>query len=371
MNPALRLIVVLGCWMGTSGTPGEAASPADTQITCLSIRVNRGTEPFDLFALDFSSLPDRINGELFPVWGADRYTHGALLTLTDLAWFEEVRGNLLLEIPLQDDDRNGVPDFFEVRRAVLWQGSGIYQLQGYGSGSVEARWTRAAGDATGTCVLNLKINPFQSLAVFTHTFELLEYRGRLSYANGPREIEGYVELHGAGRPGARWTGPVRLHRTPEAPAVELILLPGAWTNEWDQPLLYPTNHLVRDVRTATNYAGYFDFEDGEPATPEPDYLTWIWTVADPNDTDGDGIPDLGEDPEALPGPVRLWIRKQGDAWELGVESARLGLCQVFEATNLENPFWQPVLTVPLTNASQTILRIRPGASPRFWRVRVD
>lgn len=362
---------MVGCCLAIGHPAYGAGSPADAQVTCLSIRFHRGTEPFDLFALDLSSLPGQVNGELFPVWGADPYTHGAILTLTDLVWFEQVPGNLLLEIPHGDDDGNGVPDFFEVRRTVQWQGNGVYQLAGYGSGAVEARWTRNAGDPVGTCVLNLKVNPFQSLAVFTHTFELLEYRGTLSYTNRTGGMEGHVELERTGRPGARWTGPVRLLRSPETPTETLILLPGAWTNELDQPLGYPTNYLFRDPRAATNYAGYFDFEDGEPATPEPDYLTWIWTVTDSNDLDHDGIPDLSDDPESPADMLRLWIRKVGDELELGVASARPGRCQVFETATLQNSFWQPVLTVSLTNSSQAVLRVRPGASSRFWRVQLE
>lgn len=371
MRPWLRVVLVGGFCLAIGRWAFGAGSPADGQFTCLSIRFHRGTEPFDLFALDLSSLPGRVNGELFPVWGADPYTHGAILTLTDLVWFEEVPGNLLLEIPPGDNDGNGVPDFFEVRRAVQWQGNGVYQLAGYGSGAVEARWTRNAGDPVGTCVLNLKVNPFQSLAVFTHTFELLEYRGTLSYTNRAGGIEGHVELGRTGRPEVHWTGPVRLLRSPETPTETLILFPGAWTNELDQLLWYPTNHLFRDPRAATNYAGYFDFEDGEPATPEPDYLAWIWTVTDPNDLDRDGIPDLSDDPGSAPDTLRLWIRKVGDELELGVAGAPPGRCQVFETATLENPFWQPVLTVPLTNASQAVMRVRPGASSRFWRVQLE
>jgi len=350
------------------GTPVLAlANTAMVQMNGLSLRLGRGTEPFDIFTLELSSISDVRNGELFPVWGAEPYTHAALLTLTDQTWFEEIPGSLLLEVPLHDQDGNLIPDFFEVAHGVQTRTLGIYQFQGYGSGQVEAQWLRSAGSHAGTCVLNFRINPFQSLAVFTHSFEVLEYRGTLTYQPGAEWIEGTVQLEQTGRSELRWEGPVRFHRSPADPMNELILQPGGWTNASEQVLRYSTNYLFRETQRSTRYAAYFDFEDGAPDTPAPDYLTWIWSVEDRNDTDGDGVPDLSDPPPGGSPALRLEIVRSGPWIELIGVGPGTGRWQLLQTTNLVTGPWQPVGTVVLTNAVQKLLRVQPEASPRYWR----
>ena len=47
-------------------------------------------------------------------------------------------------------------------------------------------------------------------------------------------------------------------------------------------------------RDGPNYGDYFEFLDGDLSTTLPDYDLWIVIITDPNDSDGDGVPDLSD-----------------------------------------------------------------------------
>lgn len=355
-------------WACMAGGVGVASSQtASVRFACVSLRFHRGSEPFGLFGLELSSLPGQVNGELFPMFQADPYTHAALLTFIDEAWFLEVPGNMLLQVPMADSDGNGIPDFFQVENGVQATTAGVFALQGYGSGTVVAQWSRAPGSPTGTCRLDLKPNPFQSLAVFTHTFELWEYRGTLEYRRNDSRIEVGLQVARVGGEGSLWRGSATLIPAPEDPLNQLVLLPGAWTNELDQLMVWSTNYLFRDERWPTNYSALFDFQDGNPVTPEPDYLTWVWSVDDPNDSDGDGIPDLSDAVAAPPVQIRLWVRRLPGELEVGVEGPLQRTCRLLQTTNLMTGPWVEVASVTLTNASQVLLRQPLQGPARFWR----
>gem|GEM_PF-565291 len=366
----LRVVFQLcvACIPGLAGIPNARANTASVRFACLSLRFHQGSEPFDLFKLDLSSLPAGINGELFPVFQAAPYTHAAVLTLTDTTFFEEVSGNLLLELPLADGDANGIPDFFQVEMAVQATSPGTYAIQGYGSGAVEARWSRAAGSPVGTCVLDFKMNAFQSLAVFTHSFELWEYRGTIRYETAASNVWFSLEAERTGSAPARWEGHGSLVRAPSEPQNHLVLLPGSWTNQTGEAWSFSTNHLFRMEHSPETYAAFFEFADGDPSTTEPDYFTWAWSVYDANDADHDGIPDLSDDPAALQPSLRLWVRRPGDALEIGVEGPSGARCRLQTTTHVAGGPWEEVLTVTLTNSTQLLLRQAPDEASRFWRV---
>lgn len=358
----------IACIPGIAGIPSSQANTASVRWVCLSLRFHQGSEPFGLFKLDLSSLPEGINGELFPVFQAAPYTHAAVLTLTDTTFFEEVPGNLLLELPLVDADANGIPDFFQVEMAVGATSSGIYAIQGYGAGAVEARWSRAAGSPVGTCVLDFKMNAFQSLAVFTHSFELWEYRGTLQYEAAESSVSFSLQAERTESPPARWEGHGSLVRAPSEPQNHLVLLPGSWTNQTGEAWSFSTNHLFRMEHSPATYAAFFDFADGDPATTEPDYFTWAWSVHDPNDSDQDGIPDLSDDPAEAQPSLRLWIRRHGETLEIGVEGPPGAGCRLLTTTHLAEGPWEEILAVTLTNSTQLLLRRVPDEANRFWRV---
>ena len=366
----MRIVFQLcvACIPGFAGIPSSQANTASVRFACLSLRFRQGSEPFDIFRLDLSSLPAGINGELFPVFQAAPYTHAAVLTLTDTTFFEEVPGNLLLELPLADGDANGIPDFFQVEMAVQATSQGIYAIQGYGSGAVEARWSRAAGSPAGTCVLDFKMNAFQSLAVFTHSFELWEYRGTIRYETSESEVSFSLQAERTGSEEMQWAGHGLLVRSPQDPQNHLVLLPGSWTNLTGEAWSFSTNFLFRMESSPTTYAAFFDFTDGDPSTTEPDYLTWAWSVYDANDADQDGIPDLSDDPAAPQPSLRLWIRRPGDALEIGVEGPSGARCRLLTTTLVAGGPWEEVLTVTLTNSTQLLLRQAPDEASRFWRV---
>ncbi|MCS7089827.1 MAG: hypothetical protein RMN51_01055 [Verrucomicrobiota bacterium] len=358
------LLVHEPAWQGCSQT-------AEMRMACASIRFHQGTEPIGLFTLDLSSLPGRVNGELFPIFQATPYTHVSILTLTDQTSSEEALGNIILEVPAQDGDADGIPDFFEVNFSVQSTTRGSYTIQGYGRGVVEARWSRSAGHATGTCIFEFRLNAFQSLAVFTHTFELMEYFGPLRYNIGRGGVSATLSLARVAAEGSLQSAQVRLHRSADDPTHGLVFEPGAWLDEFSQIWPHGTNYLFRGDQPGNLYTGYFDFEDGWSGTPEADYRTWFCAVRDPNDSDGDGIPNLSDDPIADFRATRLWMRRAGTWLELGIEASAVPLsCQLLATARLDVPDWNVVLSAAVTNPSQVLLRFQPTGNAGFWRLRV-
>src|SRR5208282_10442 len=55
-------------------------------------------------------------------------------------------------------------------------------------------------------------------------------------------------------------------------------------------------------RRGHRYLGKLSFVDGSLATPWPDYLNWLLVIDDPNDSNGNGIPDIS-DPSLVAPPV--------------------------------------------------------------------
>lgn len=349
-------------------TSAAAPRTAAARLYCVSLRFNRGTEPYGLYSLDLTTLASGNNGELAPAFQGG-YSHFSYLTLNDESWFIEVPGSLALNVPSgADADGDGFLDFFQVARAVNAISSGQYSFSGYGSGAVQASWSRAAGSRFGTCVLDFRMNPYQSLAVFTHTFELLEYAGSLTYEPASNQVTGAVALAQSDNPTGRLEGPWAAVRVATNRFNALWLLPGHWTNELDQTWSFPTNRLDRDTRWPTNYYGYLEFDDGDPSTSEADYWLWVLSVDDPNDADHDGIPDLSDDPAVSPPrrPRLELVRHAAGLW-LVVRGDTGRVHQVQTTANLAAPDWQTVLTLTLTNDPQVVSLALPAGSPRFWR----
>jgi len=353
-------------------TSVSAPRTAAARIYCVSLRFDRGTEPYGLYSLDLTTLASGNNGELAPTF-EDAYSHFSYLTLNDESWFIETPGSLVLDVPTDADaNGNGFPDFFEVSQAVNTISSGQYTFTGYGSGSVRATWTRVAGSRLGTCVLDFRMNFYQSLAVFTHTFELLEYTGQMTYEPASNQVTGTVALAQSDNPTRRLEGPWSAVRMATNRFNALWLLPGQWTNELAQVWSFPTNRIERDTRWPTNYYGYLEFQDGDPNTAEEDYWLWVLSVDDLNDADGDGIPDLSDDPlVAPPKRPRLELARHAAGLWLILRGGDTGrVYRIETASNLVTTVWQPLASVTFTNDPQAVPLPWPVSGPQFWRALV-
>lgn len=364
-----KLVIFLAAVL--SFLPGSVggAQTAQTRLYCLSLKFQQGRSESAYYSLNLTTLNAGINGELAPTFTSP--THFSYLEVTDELFGGYLGGYLEMNVPSGGDaNRNGWPDFFEVAQPVSATSAGNYTIPGLGSGTVQASWGRAAGESVGTCILKFKPNTYYTWETFTHTFELLEYTGPLTYTPASNTVPATVALQRTGNDTILLGGLASFVKVATDRFNKLTLQTGSWTNEVQQELLFTANLLDRDPEYPTNYYGYFDFADGDPNTADPDYATWVLSIDDLNDADHDGIPDFSDDPAAVspprsprlslaPGVTNLWLTISGT---VGATS------HIQSTTNLASPDWQPVLTVKLTNDPQTVSLPRPVCDASFWRV---
>jgi hypothetical protein len=359
-------------WMGVVAAlllqTGDALAQARARAYCLSLRFQRGTEPYDFYSLDLTGINYGINGELFPIF--DTYSHASYLFLNDEWDIEDpVPGVMQLEAPTTTDaNQNGWPDFFEVGQEASGTSAGVFSFFGVYSGTVQATWSRAAGSRTGTCALDLRLNMFQSLGVFTHTFDLIEYAGPLAYTPGENTVTGQANLTQTGNPDSVLVGPVAFAKLPPNRFDELELQTGVWTNASGQSLIYFAGDISRDPQWPTNYYGFLEFDDGDLDTAEPDYYDWILSIDDSADTDGDGIPNFSDDPASVePRRPGLTLQRGTNQLLLTLSGDVGRLHHILESATLTSGNWQTNLSLTLTNDPQTVSLALPAHGPRFWR----
>ena len=352
-------------------TAGAAAQTAQTRFYCLSLRFQQGTDQSGLFTLDLSTVdsPGLANGELAPTY--DQPTHFSGFRLYDGAWETTVEGWIEVNVPLsKDDNQNGFADFFEVSQSVSGTTSGSYLIPGVEAGTARATWSRAGGAREGTCVIQMT-GSTGPLSPFTHTFELLEYTGPLSYAPGTNQVTGTVDLRQTGAPQNRFVGPIAFAKSAADPYNRLELQAGGWTNALGERLTFLKDSYLREIKWPTNYFGFLEFDDGDLSTPELDFYDWALSIDDVNDADQDGVPDFSDDPGAAPPRApTVGVSLTASAVVLSISGTVGRVHEIQEATSLSLKDWKPVQSVTLGSDPQTVSLTRPAAGEKFWRVRV-
>lgn len=350
----------------------QASETAKATAYCYSLRFQRGIDPNGYYYLDLSSLNGSLNGELAPDFLASGYTHSAYLNLVDELLGETLSGAMALDVPdAGDANGDGFPDFFQVSQGVTnLPSAGSYDLAIYGNGSVTGTWNRPARSKDGTCVLRMNLMPFQPVA-FSFGFELLEYKGPLSYTPSKTNVSGSVNLVQTGNTAATFNGPVQFSKSSTDRFNELTLQTGTWTNEVPLPVSYAAHLFSRDLRWPTNYYGYLEFTDNSnPGTFYP-YGLWMLSIDDLNDANHNGIPDFSDDPgglprqprmEILPGTTNLVLIVHGDAGHVH---------EIQALSDLASTNWQRTASVTLTNDPQAVSLARPVSGLTFWRVRAQ
>ena len=374
-----RYLILLtgGFWLIPSLSPG--AQTAQARLVCLSLHVQRGTAN-DMngfrWTMDMTTLPAGNNGELAPSFFSSPtgYSNSTYLDLYSELFEENFAGAMVVNNPeMADANHNGFADFFELSQAVpSLPASGIYDINGFGGGSFTATWYRDAGSPIGALTYTIP-NPFGGNLAFYHQFELIEYDGALSYTPGSNVVSGSVSLTHTNS-GTTLDGRVEFNKSATNRFNQLTLASALLTNLFQQTFdLYTPTTFLRRISHLTNYYGNVEFNDGDPNTVEDDYYTWLLSIDDPNDSDGDGIPDFSDDlagatPPRRPqlalarGPTNLLLTIKGDVGRLH---------QIQETTNAASPTWQTVLSVTLTNDPQTVSIPLPATMTRFWRARAQ
>ncbi|MEO6183569.1 MAG: hypothetical protein ABIP71_10830, partial [Verrucomicrobiota bacterium] len=243
--------------------------------------------------------------------------------------------------------------------------SGTYNFSGIGSGNASASWSRSAGSDGGSCQLN-----FQGFGSFSHIFNILEYKGPLTYTPGTNNVSGNVDLILTGVPSFQLGGPIAFTKSPGDPHNQLTLQAGAWTNDTPQTFPFFSETVTRDQSLKTNYYGYFEFDDWNLDTAEPDYYLWVISIDDRNDADADGIPDFSDDPSVSVNRPLLALKRASTNLLLTISGNVGQVCQIQEAVTINATNWPTIASVTLTNNSQTVSLPLPSSQTKFWRVRV-
>ncbi len=300
------------------------------------------------------------NGELMPLLSDRPHTHGGFVRLTDATAPAPVTYEFELNVPaFADRNQNGLHDFFEVGESVADESSqGVLDPANSGS-SLSAVWTRASGSESGTCRLN-----FVSLGrEFAHPFTLSEYRGTIAYTNTPNAlVSGWLKAASAPDSSRTLAGPVLLERIG---TTALNVKDGTLTNTSGLPLPF---QLERPLdRADTNYLGFLVFTDGDPTTPEPDYVDYVMVISDDRDQNDNGVPDLSD--PLRPAPPSLSVTSEADAVILTITGS-VGFVYTIETTGRLGGEWIEQTTVLMSAPVETIRLPQPW-SGAFWRATAE
>lgn len=363
------LSLALAALLAAAGA-AAAENTAQIRLYCLSIRAHPGVLGGglgDTLAFYSGNNPDAPNGELWPLLDDPDFTHTSGLVYRDPSVGNTLAGAIGLKAPEEDDlNGDGVPDFYQVGQGTPLQiTSGVFDLE-VDFGPASAAWSRNPGETTGTLELQLIGGEFGALPPFRHTYEIIEYAGTLVYPPGTGTITGRVDLVQVGHPAATLRGPWVVEVTA---ADAFNVGESSLTNHLGQTVRVSIGLADRDPDYAFSYFGALSFFDGDPGTPEVDYELFFMGVDDPNDWNGDGIPDLTDPPPAggtapvlalaLAGPEAVRLTLTGEAGRTyGVES-RVGLGA---------GAWGAVTDLTLTNATQSLDLPRLPAGEYFRAV---
>ena len=314
-----------------------------------------------------------VNGEWFPYNGTLGYTSNIRLRNVELGL--EWAGVIEVDIPKAGDlNLNFCTDFLEVDQAVSATTQGTVDL-GLGIEPVVAQWNRMAGSAQGTVTFRMP-SPFEvgTELEFLHPFEVLHYRGSLTYtpaAVGTTRVEARVQLERLGAKG-RWTGPMPLI---VRDARTLERLNTHWLDDQQKEYEVLGSKEVEGVelfldRIASRpwYAGSLFLLDGQPATPfQDEFDVWDVFVVDPNDANANGIPDLSDPQPVAPTLPTASISGPPGALRLTVRGEAGRTIQVEWSPTLSPPVWSLVRSGTLSTGPE-VIPIEDGSSGGFYRV---
>lgn len=331
------------------------------------------------YQLRVSSTDDgTVNHELFLNEGSGNYASTATLDYPGSDALGARIGDLSLDIPLSGDlDVNGVTDFREVDRAVIALASSGILIVDDGmdtmTAPIQALWNRAAGSASGTVDLRLDLSDFGLPTVtFRHAFEIFEYRGPLTYEVIGPIIKAEINLLRRGGAGG-FAGPFNLG---QIGTIGLSYSSTVWTSPDQTSFKVLGSTQVPELDLSFNrigkelFLGVLVFEDGNPSTPTQDeYDIFEVVIRDTEDSDKDGIPNLGDSPflESKPASIEILRKNSGLAVRInGQPEERWTVERAFTL----NGVWSSPLQVTLNAAGTFELPSETAREgPVFFRAR--
>lgn len=260
--------------------------------------------------------------------------------------------------PYRDANGNGIADFFESGMEVEpFSTSGTFEDPNQNIGGISVTWSRRADSTTGTC--DLQFVSSATIGLFSLPFTLLEYSGTMNYSKLAGAVVGTVTVTNGTR---TISGQVRfqvLH------ADQLQAGSGIWSSG---NTAMPWTSSGPFQRFGAHYVTDMEFADGDPDTALVDYQRWTFWIFDPNDADGNGVPNLTDAaPEA---PQCAITADRSSQLTLSVSGSLNRLHEIQSAEQLFPALWKTIQTAVLTNTTQTFSLPMPAAGQSFFRVRV-
>lgn len=240
-----------------------------------------------------------VSQELAPVVPGSNSYRADYLAATAQGVFEY--GALAGTLPLSDGDQNGIADVLQRVKPGGFSFSAttsphfdFYDL--YLTSTISVTVNRSASQRVGTYSGSFS-NAFQS-APIAGAFSLAGATGTVSYEIGGETISWSLSRQELDGSVSVYSGPSSIIRQ----GTDAIEIPGFALTDSGAGLSILTKAATL-ARVGSVFRGRVDVFDGEPETSWPDYTFFHVTIADNNDTDSDGLPDL----VAVPEPFRGWL----------------------------------------------------------------
>ena len=189
--------------------------------------------------------------------------------------------------PINDTDANQVPDWLQVDMPGNATLTGKFVLVSPTAQTINylGTFSRTAGSTIGN--YQLKTQPGNA-PTYAGNFIVINGSGTLTYQRGAAS-SGTLQLsfplpNGTGT--SHGTGSILVDGTDQ---IRLLNFPLTTQDNLPQTITSATL-----VRTGNRYVGHLEFNDGLLTTSWRDYHQWVFEVSDPNDSDGNGIPDLSD-----------------------------------------------------------------------------
>jgi hypothetical protein len=358
---------------------GRAAETAQARMYCLSFKVYLAMNIYGDQMKINSTATDAGAWEVYPAQTPDaEITLPGVNSYGSGFWFWDNKfrywdyyGTIYLNPPdFTDFNTNKFPDFFEVSLPQTnTTSSGSYSYEDsldfqYYSGNILATWNRAAGSKTGTCRLQLSDTYW---GTFVGTFEIIEYKGSLSYPPSAASVSGTLNVTQTGS-NTTFTGSMPFVKSDTNRFDSLILQPGVLTDASAQANYFTNRYFFRDENWPTNYAGYIQFDnDGDIGTFYP-YAVWVLSINDTNDANHNGIPDFSDD-ASLPPPSQplLALAVTTTNSLLSISGDINHVVKVQQTLDLSLGSWTDVTSFTLTNPT-VVVPLTAGGGVSFWRV---
>ena len=350
-----------------------AQQQADVRLYCNSLRfhsvVGSPGRP-EALTLTSDSTGNEINGEVGQSFDPLVYFH-----LSGGIYPNGISGQISISMPdFVDTNDNGFDDFFEVRQEVPPTTTDGFLTLPDAGGNVTAVWRRPGGSATGVCHLTLAAASFGKPLEFDAEFDLIEYVGLLKYTPQTNAVMATVALSQTVSNTQAGTntlsGTMIFTRVSSNRFDQLNLSAGSLTNASGQVLSFAAAAIERDQTTRTNYYGDILFTDGAPTTRFADFRLWTLSIDDAHDRNGNGVPDLSDDPPTAVSAPLLSLRREEGHLLLSIQAAAPGSYDLQQSLLLPTPSWEKASSITVTSDPQSLVLPLPTTPSHYWRLSI-